>query len=58
MIEQIIALLRIDNFYGISENIDIAKGKYLLSDSFIVNYKQGKRELLLKANTNGRKESN
>ena len=58
MIEQIIALLRIDNFYGISENIDIAKGKYLLSDSFIVNYKQGKRGLLLKANTNGRKESN
>lgn len=58
MIEQIIALLRIDNFYGISENIDIAKGKYLLSDSFRVNYKQGKRELLLKANQNGRKESN
>ena len=58
MIEQIIALLRIDNLYGISENIDIAKGKYLLSDSFRVNYKQGKRELLLKAKTNGRKESN
>lgn len=58
MIQQIIALLRIDNFYGISENIDIAKGKYLLSDSFRVNYKQGKRELLLKANQNGRKESN
>jgi hypothetical protein len=58
MIEQIIALLRIDNFYGISENIDIAKGKYLLSDSFRVNYKQGKRELLLKAKHNGRKESN
>lgn len=58
MIEQIIALLRIDNFYGISENIDIAKGKYLLSDSFRVNYKQGKRELLLKVKHNGRKESN
>ena len=58
MIEQIIALLRIDNFYGISENIDSAKGKYLLSDSFIANYKQGKRELLLKAKYNGRKESN
>jgi len=43
MIEQIIALLKIDNFYGISESIDIAKGKYLLSDSFRVNYKQGKR---------------
>jgi hypothetical protein len=58
MIEQIIALLKIDNFYGISESIDIAKGKYLLSDSFRVNYKQGKRELLLKAKYNGRKESN
>jgi len=58
MIEQIIALLKLDNFYGISENIDIAKGKYLLSDSIIANYKQGKRELLLKAKHNGRKESN
>jgi hypothetical protein len=58
MIEQIIALLKIDNFYGVSENIDIAKGKYLLSDSFRVNYKQGKRELLLKVKYNGRKESN
>jgi len=58
MIEQIIALLRVDDFYGVSENIDIAKGKYLLSDSFVTNYKQGKRELLLKAKYNGRKESN
>jgi hypothetical protein len=58
MIEQIIALLKIDNFYGVSENIDIAKGKYLLSDSIVTNYKQGKRELLLKAKYNGRKESN
>jgi hypothetical protein len=58
MIEQIIALLKVDNFYGVSENIDIAKGKYLLSDSFVTNYKQGKRELLLKAKQHGRKESN
>jgi hypothetical protein len=58
MIEQIIALLKIDNFYGVSENIDIAKGKYLLSNSFRVNYKQGKRELLLKAKQHGRKENN
>lgn len=58
MIEQIIALLKVDNFYGVSENIDIAKGKYLLSTSIIANYKQSKRELLLKAKTNGRKESN
>lgn len=58
MIEQIIALLKVDNFYGVSENIDIAKGKYLLSTSIVANYKQSKRELLLKAKTNGRKESN
>ncbi len=58
MIEQIIALLKVDNFYGVSENIDIAKGKYLLSDSIVANYKQGKRELLLKAKRHGRKESN
>jgi hypothetical protein len=58
MIEQIIALLKVDNFYGVSENIDIAKGKYLLSDSIVTNYKQGKRELLLKAKQHGRKESN
>ena len=58
MIEQIIALLKVDNFYGVSENIDIAKGKYFLSTSIITNYKQGKRELLLKAKYNGRKESN
>jgi len=58
MIEQIIALLKVDNFYGVSENIDIAKGKHLLSTSIITNYKQGKRELLLKAKQHGRKESN
>ncbi len=58
MIEQIIALLKVDNFYGVSENIDIANGKYLLSTSIIANYKQGKRELLLKAKQHGRKESN
>ena len=34
MIKNIIAMLTIDNFYGISENIDIAKGKYVLTQSF------------------------
>lgn len=53
MIQQIIALLKVDNFYGVSENIDIAKGKYLLSDSLRKNYKQGKRELLLKVKLHG-----
>ena len=58
MINKIIEMLLLSDFYGESENIDIAKGKYLLSDSFVTNYKQGKRELLLKAKYNGRKESN
>ena len=30
MIKQILELLAIDNWYGVSENIDIAKGKYEL----------------------------
>jgi hypothetical protein len=34
MIKNIIAMLSIDNFYGISENIDIAKGKYAYTASF------------------------
>jgi len=34
MIKNIIAMLTIDNFYGISENIDIAKGKYAYTRSF------------------------
>lgn len=54
MIEQIINLLRVSEFYGESENIDIAKGKYKLSNSLIENYKQGKRKLLLKLKYNGR----
>lgn len=34
MIKNIIAMLALDNFYGISENIDIAKGKYVYTKSF------------------------
>ena len=28
MIKNLIDLLGVDNFYGVSENVDIAKGKY------------------------------
>ncbi len=28
MIKEIVEMLKIDNFYGVSERIDIAKGKY------------------------------
>jgi hypothetical protein len=34
MIKNIIAMLTIDSFYGVSENIDIAKGKYAYTKSF------------------------
>jgi len=34
MIKIIIEMLSLDNFYGVSENIDIAKGKYAYTTSF------------------------
>lgn len=53
MIQQIIAMLQLDNHYGVSEFVDIAKGKYKLNTSLKKAYKQGKRELINKRN--GRK---
>jgi hypothetical protein len=46
-LQQIIAMLQLDNHYGISEEIDIAKGKYKLHTSLKKAIKQ------LKRNTNG-----
>lgn len=43
MIKNIIAMLKISEFYGASENIDIAKGKYKIPKGFIEAVKQGKR---------------
>jgi len=43
MIQQIIELLAIDEFYGQSEIIDIAKGKYKIQHSIVDKYKQKKR---------------
>ena len=43
MIQKIIELLAIDEFYGQSELIDIAKGKYKIQHSIIDKYKQKKR---------------
>ena len=43
MIEKIIELLAIDEFYGQSELIDIAKGKYKIQNSIVDKYKQKKR---------------
>ena len=53
MIQQIIAMLQLDSHYDISEEIEIAKGKYKLHTSMKKAIKQGKRELINKRN--GRK---
>jgi hypothetical protein len=45
MIKNILELLKIDDFYGKTEFIDIAKGKYKIPKSVREAYKQGKREL-------------
>jgi hypothetical protein len=48
MIQQIVTMLQLDDFYGNTEAIDIAKGKYKLHTSLKKAIKQ------LKRNTNGR----
>jgi hypothetical protein len=45
MIKTIIEMLSIDNFYGQSENIEIAKGKHKLTYSLKEKLRQAKREL-------------
>lgn len=44
MIKNIIAMLQLDEFYGESELIDIAKGKYKLHTSLRKAIKQLKRD--------------
>lgn len=43
MIERIIQMLSLSEFYGVSENIDIAKGKYKIPTSIKEAIKQEKR---------------
>lgn len=45
---QILKLLNIDAFYGVSENIEIAKGKYKLPETLKEGFEQFKRELKYK----------
>jgi hypothetical protein len=52
MLKLLIELLRVDDFYNVSENVDIAKGKYAIETSIKGIWKQEKRK------RNGRKESN
>ena len=43
MIKDILQLLVLDEYYGVSEAMDIAKGKYELLDTIKEGYEQGKR---------------
>jgi len=43
MFDLIIQCLSIDEMYGVSENIDIAKGKYKLQTTFKGSWEQYKR---------------
>jgi len=46
-------MLQLDDFYGNTETIDIAKGKYKLHTSISKAWKQEKRELINKRNVRG-----
>ena len=48
MIEQIIEMMKITDHFGVSENIEIAKGKYKLTDNLKEIYKREKRKLYFK----------
>lgn len=52
MIKEILDLLKLDDWYGQSESIDIAKGKYKHTLKFKEIYKQKKREVLLRKKLN------
>ena len=45
MIKNILDMLKIDDFYGKSNFIDIAKGKHEIPKTIKAAYKQGKRKL-------------
>ena len=45
MIKHILDLLALDEFYGQSENIEIAKGKYQLVTTWKQGFEQIKRQL-------------
>ena len=53
MIQQIVKMLQFADQYGVSENVDIAKGKYKLHSSIRKAIKQTKRELINLRNGRG-----
>ena len=59
MIKHIIAMLQIGERLGVSENIEIAKGKYKFSTSIKAHWKQARREIIMaKINKDGREKDN
>ena len=48
MIKNIIDMLKLDDHFGISDNVEIAKGKYKLESNVKKIYKQEKRKLYFK----------
>mgnify|MGYP001367229371 FL=1 len=48
MIKNIVDMLKLDDHFGISENVEIAKGKYKLESNVKKIYKQEKRKLYFK----------
>ena len=58
MLDKIIEMLKLTNHYGISEEIEIAKGKYKLSNNLKEVYKQEKRNLKFKKLNNGTNKDN
>lgn len=44
MIQLILELLKSDNFFGVSEIVDVAKGKHKLTDDIKKVYNQQKRK--------------
>lgn len=49
-IQKIVSMLQIDDHILVSEEIEIAKGKYKLHNSLQKMLKQAKRELIIKRN--------
>ena len=48
MIEQILQLLKISDFYGVSTNVDIAKGINAIPKTYKTTFKQGYRQIKAK----------
>ena len=58
MLDKIIEMLKLTEHYGVSEEIEIAKGKYKLSDNLKEIYKQEQRNLKFKKLNNGTNKDN